>query len=190
MLNIIVFGAPGCGKGTQSERIVDHFGLHHISTGQLLRGHISRQTELGKVADSYISKGQLIPDDLMLDVLAAELDEHPAEIAKGVIFDGFPRTIPQAEALEQLFAKRGMTLGCVLGLEVPEEDLVQRIIKRGQETGRADDTPETIRARMAVYHSQTSPLCEYYKQRGQYRAIDGSRTPDEIFADIKSELEK
>lgn len=190
MLNIVVFGAPGSGKGTQSERIVEHFGLHHISTGQLLRGHISRNTELGQIADSFISKGHLIPDDLMLRVLAAEIDEHPAEVAKGIIFDGFPRTIAQADALEQMLALRNMTLDTVIGLEVPEEDLIARIIKRGQETGRADDTPETVRSRMQVYHTQTAPLCAYYTERGKYRAIDGSRTPDQIFCDIKQELDK
>ena len=157
MLNIVIFGAPGSGKGTQSERLIKEYGLYHISTGEVLRDHIARGTELGRIADTYISKGQLIPDELMLQVLANVLDENPDKTAGGVIFDGFPRTIPQAEALSGLLKERGTRLHAVVGLEVPENELVDRMIKRGKDTGRADDNPDTIRERLKVYHRQTQP---------------------------------
>ena len=143
MLNLVLFGAPGSGKGTQSARLIDQYGLYHISTGELLRDHIARGTELGKTADSFISKGNLIPDQLMIDILDDELERN-AKGAKGVIFDGFPRTIPQAEALKGLLEKRGTKLHGVIGLEVPEEELVERLLNRGKETGRADDNLDMI----------------------------------------------
>lgn len=190
MLNVVIFGAPGSGKGTQSERLIKEYGLHHISTGEVLRDHIARGTELGRVADSYISKGQLIPDDLMVKVLASVLDENPEATSKGVIFDGFPRTIAQADALQRMLAERGTQLHAVVGLEVPEDELVSRMLRRGQETGRADDNLETINNRLKVYHNQTQPLREHYIKQGQYHAIDGNGDMDRIFADIKSRLDK
>lgn len=189
MLNVIVFGAPGSGKGTQSEKLIKEYGLHHISTGEVLRDHIARGTELGKVADSYISKGQLIPDDLMVKVLADVLDNNPELTAKGVIFDGFPRTIPQAKALKQMLAERNTRINAVIGLEVAEEDLVERMLRRGLESGRSDDNIDTIRQRLDVYHKQTSPLREYYLNEGKYLPVDGNRTVEEIFDDIKKQLE-
>ena len=129
MLNLVIFGAPGSGKGTQSERLIDRYGLYHISTGELLRDHIARGTELGKIADSYISKGNLIPDELMLQVLEKTLDDNPEETRNGVIFDGFPRTIPQAEALNKMLERHGTKLHSVVGLEVPEDELVDRLLK-------------------------------------------------------------
>lgn len=189
MLNLVIFGAPGSGKGTQSERLKRHYGLHHISTGEVLRDHISRGTELGKIAQTYISKGQLIPDELMVDILANELDTHPEAVANGVIFDGFPRTIPQADALEAMLAQRGSAVDAVVGLEVAEDELVDRMLKRGRETGRADDNPDTIKNRLTVYHSQTAPLKEYYKTKNSYHAIHGSGSPDDIFADIKNAID-
>lgn len=181
-MNIVIFGAPGSGKGTQSERIIERYGLHHISTGELLRDHIARGTELGKVADSFISKGNLIPDELMLDILEHELDAHPG--VRGVIFDGFPRTIPQAEALNKMLEKRGTKVHAVVGLEVPEEELTQRLIKRGAESGRSDDNAATIAKRLEVYRRQTEPLKEYYNRRLAYYPIHGSGSIDDIFADI------
>ena len=157
MFNIVIFGAPGSGKGTQSEKLIDEYGLFHISTGEVLRDHISRGTDLGKIADSYISQGQLIPDDLMIDILDRVLDDNP-ESAKGVIFDGFPRTIPQAEALKKMLEKRGSAVHAVVGLEVDDDELVDRLLKRGQMSGRSDDNLDTINQRLKVYHSQTSPL--------------------------------
>lgn len=131
MFNIVIFGAPGSGKGTQSERLIKNYGLHHISTGEVLRGHIKNGTELGKVAESYISKGQLIPDDLMVDILANVFDTEAAG-KKGVIFDGFPRTIAQAEALESMLAERGSKVHAVVGLDVDDNELIDRLLKRGQ----------------------------------------------------------
>lgn len=190
MLNIVIFGAPGSGKGTQSERIIKEYGLYHISTGEVLRDHIARGTELGRIADTYISKGQLIPDELMLQVLANVLDENPDKTAGGVIFDGFPRTIPQAEALSELLKERGTRLHAVVGLEVPENELVDRMIKRGKDTGRADDNPDTIRERLKVYHRQTQPLRDFYIKEGSYHAINGHGELDRIFSDIKDQLDK
>lgn len=190
MLNIVIFGAPGSGKGTQSERLIKEYGLHHISTGEVLRDHIARGTELGRIADGYISKGQLIPDDLMIKVLASVLDENPEKTSRGVIFDGFPRTIPQAEALKQMLDERGTRLHAVVGLEVPEDELIRRMIQRGKDTGRADDNLDTITNRLKVYHSQTQPLREHYLKEGHYHAIDGAGDLDRIFADIKAGLDK
>lgn len=190
MFNLVIFGAPGSGKGTQSERLISEYGLHHISTGEVLRDHIARDTELGRIADSYISKGQLIPDDLMIRVLGSVLDENPEKTARGVIFDGFPRTIPQAEALKKMLEERGTQLDAVVGLEVPEDELVRRMIKRGQDTGRADDNIDTIKNRLDVYHKQTQPLRDHYIKEGSYHAIDGSGDTERIFADIKNRLDK
>ncbi|MDE5773770.1 MAG: adenylate kinase [Muribaculaceae bacterium] len=189
MLNLVLFGAPGSGKGTQSAKIIDQYGLYHISTGEVLRDHIARDTELGKIANKYISKGQLIPDDLMIRILDDVL-EHDASDKKGVVFDGFPRTIPQAEALNELLAKRGTNLHAVIGLEVPEEELVARMLNRGKQTGRADDNPETIKNRLEVYHNQTQPLQEYYKNAGKYIPVNGSGLVDEIFDEISAGLKK
>ncbi len=188
-MNIVLFGGPGSGKGTQSEKLIDEFGLFHISTGELLRDHIARGTELGKIADGFISKGLLIPDDLMIRILDDTLENEP-EAKNGVVFDGFPRTIPQAEALKDLLHKRGTDLHAVIGLEVPEDELVKRMLKRGKDTGRADDNEETIKNRLKVYHDQTHPLREYYSKEGKYIPIEGSAQIDEIFEDIAGNLEK
>lgn len=188
MPNIIIFGAPGSGKGTQSERLIDKYNLNHISTGELLRDHIARKTQLGIIADSYISRGQLIPDDLMIDILAHTID-NDIEITKGLILDGFPRTIPQARALKKLLAERGMKIDSVIGLEVPEEELVQRLLKRGEQSGRSDDNLETINKRLDVYHKQTLPLRDYYINEGKYSPIHATGTIDEIFDRIASVIE-
>ena len=187
MLNIVIFGAPGSGKGTQSARLIDAYGLYHISTGELLRDHIKRGTELGVTADQFISKGQLIPDDLMIRILDDVL-ENEAAAKKGVVFDGFPRTIPQADALEKLLAKRGSKLDAVIGLDVPEDELVHRMLARGKETGRADDNIDTIKNRLDVYHNQTLPLRKYYEEKGKYIAVNGTGIVDEIFANISRQL--
>ncbi len=188
MLNLVLFGAPGSGKGTQSEKLIEKYGLHHISTGEVLRKQIKEGTELGKIADSYISKGHLIPDSLMIDILRQEL-KNDAAGKKGVIFDGFPRTIPQAEALEEMLRENGSQLTGVIGLEVPEEELVARMLKRGAETGRADDNIDTILNRLHVYHTQTEPLKEHYQGKGAYIQINGLGDTDRIFADISDNIE-
>ncbi len=189
MFNLVIFGAPGSGKGTQSEKLIAEYGLFHISTGDVLRDHIARGTELGKVADSYISKGQLIPDELMIDILANVLDSNPAA-KDGVIFDGFPRTIPQAKALKKMLADRNSKVHAVVGLEVEDSELIDRLIKRGEQSGRSDDNLETITHRLEVYHNQTSPLRDYYMDEGKYHAIAGSGSIDEIFNTIKVSISK
>ena len=188
MLNIVIFGAPGSGKGTQSERIVEKFGINHISTGDVLRAEIKGGTELGKVAKGYIDQGQLLPDELIIDILASTLDNFKE--SKGVIFDGFPRTIAQAEALKNMLAERGQEVSVMLDLDVPEEELMTRLIKRGQESGRADDNEETIKKRLTVYHSQTAPLIDWYKNEGKYQHIHGLGTMEGIFGDIVAAVEK
>ncbi len=188
MLNIVIFGAPGSGKGTQSERIVEKYGINHISTGDVLRAEIKNGTELGKTAKGYIDQGQLIPDELMIDILASVFDSF--KDSKGVIFDGFPRTIAQAEALKKMLEERGQDVSVMLDLEVPEEELMVRLIKRGKDSGRADDNEETIKKRLHVYHSQTSPLIDWYKNEKKYQHINGLGTMDGIFADICEAVDK
>ncbi|KAA6334604.1 adenylate kinase [termite gut metagenome] len=188
MLNIIIFGAPGSGKGTQSERIVKRFGVNHISTGDVLRTEIKNGTELGKTAQKYTDQGQLIPDALMIDILAKVFDSF--KDGKGVIFDGFPRTIAQAEALKVMLAERKQEVSIMFDLDVPEEELMTRLIKRGKESGRSDDNEETIKKRLSVYHSQTAPLIEWYKKEGKYKHIKGGGTVDEITAMIVSNIPK
>lgn len=182
MLNIVIFGAPGSGKGTQSERIVEKYKINHISTGDVLRAEIKNGTELGKTAKGFIDQGQLIPDELMIDILASVFDSF--ENSKGVIFDGFPRTIAQAEALKDMLIERGQDISVMLDLDVPEDELMTRLIKRGIDSGRADDNEETIKKRLHVYHSQTSPLIDWYKKEEKYQHINGLGTMDGIFADI------
>ena len=188
-MNIVLFGGPGSGKGTQSEKLIEKYGLHHISTGEVLRNHIKNETELGKIAKKYIDEGQLIPDDLMIRILD-DVMEKEAKDKPGVIFDGFPRTIPQAEALNELLKKRNKELHAVVGLEVPDEELVKRMINRGKLTGRADDNEETIKKRLNVYHNQTSPLKDHYKKQNKYVEIDGAKEIDKIFDTIVEAIDK
>ena len=183
MKNIVIFGAPGSGKGTQSDLLIEHYGLGHISTGDVLRNEIKKGTELGKTAQGFIDKGNLIPDELMISILANVYDSF-GRGHKGVIFDGFPRTIPQAEALKKMLFERGDKVAAMIELDVPEDELMQRLIKRGKESGRADDNEETIKKRLVVYHQQTQPLIEWYKQEGLHHHINGLGTLDRIFGDI------
>lgn len=164
MKNIVIFGAPGSGKGTYSDEIVKRYGMSHISTGDVLRGEIKAGSELGKIAQGYIDKGQLIPDELMISILAKVYDSLPA--GKGVIFDGFPRTIPQAEALKKMLAERGHDMGLMIELVVEEDILMDRLLNRAIEQGRADDNETTIKARFEVYHKQTAPLAEWFEREG------------------------
>lgn len=187
MFNIVIFGGPGSGKGTQSEKLIDRYGLTHISTGEVLRKEIAAGTELGKIADSYISKGNLIPDELMVRILASEVDKLTPS-SKGFIFDGFPRTIKQADELTKMLEHRGEKVHAVVGLEVPDDVLTERLLERGKVSGRADDNAETIRQRLDVYHNTTAPLRDYYINSGQYKAIHGLGTIDEIFERIVKEL--
>ncbi len=188
MKNIVIFGAPGSGKGTQSDLMIEHYGLGHISTGDVLRAEIKKGTELGKTAQSYIDKGNLIPDELMISILANVYDSF-GRGHKGVIFDGFPRTIPQAEALKKMLDERGDKVAAMIELDVPEDELMTRLIKRGQDSGRADDNEETIKKRLIVYHSQTQPLIEWYKKEGLHHHINGFGTLERIFGDIQKVID-
>ncbi|MDO4497218.1 MAG: adenylate kinase [Bacteroidales bacterium] len=188
MLNIVIFGAPGSGKGTQSDKIIAEYGVEHISTGDVLRGEIKNNTELGQTAAKYINDGKLVPDSLIIDMLASTLDAKGKDI-KGVIFDGFPRTIAQAEALNEMLAARGQQVSTVIGLEVEDAELVKRIILRGQTSGRADDNEETAKKRLDTYYSQTLPLKDFYIKEGKYARIEGMGTIDGIFADIKKAID-
>ncbi len=164
MKNIIILGAPGSGKGTYSDEIVKRYGMCHISTGDVLRAEMKAGSELGVIAKGYIDNGQLIPDNLMIDILAKVYDEQP--VGKGVIFDGFPRTIAQAEALKAMLAERKHDMGVMIELVVDEDVLMERLLNRAKEQGRADDNEETIKNRFAVYRSQTAPLSEWFEKEG------------------------
>ena len=189
MKNIIIFGAPGSGKGTYSDEIVTRYGMGHISTGDVLRSEIKNGTELGKIAKGYIDNGQLIPDELMIDILAKTYDALPA--GKGVIFDGFPRTIAQAEALKKMLAERGHDMGMMIELIVDEETLMARLLRRAEIEGRADDNEETIRNRFQVYHAKTEPLSKWFESEGIRHAFTWKGSKDlmleEIFAGIEKE---
>lgn len=187
MLNIVIFGAPGSGKGTQSERIVEKYGLNHISTGDVLRAEIATGSELGKTAKEMIDNGLLIPDELMVSILASKLDA--LKESKGVIFDGFPRTIAQAEALKKMLNERGEDVTAMIELDVPEDELMTRLLLRGKASGRADDNEETIKKRLVVYNEQTSPLKEWYKNDGKHCYINGLGELDRIFADIVAAID-
>ena len=186
MKNIIIFGAPGSGKGTYSDEIVAKYNMGHISTGDVLRGEIHNHTELGKIAKSYIDEGQLIPDQLMIDILAKTYDAQPK--GQGVIFDGFPRTIAQAEALKTMLDERGDNLGMMIELVVDEETLMARLLNRAKEQGREDDNEETIKKRFEVYHKQTEPLADWFEKEGIRNTFTWKGDKDlmisEIFAAI------
>jgi len=186
MLNIIIFGAPGSGKGTQSDLIKKNYDLAHISTGDVLRQEMKNETELGNIAKEYIEKGQLLPDDLICDMLDKVLGE--LQESNGVIFDGFPRTIPQAIALENILLKRGMEISALLDLQVDDDELMKRLLERGKISGRSDDNEETIQSRLKVYHSQTAPLAQHYHEKGKRIVIKGIGTIEEIFNRIKESL--
>jgi adenylate kinase len=188
MLNIIIFGAPGSGKGTQSELMKKKHNLAHISTGEVLRQEIKNATALGKIARQYIDRGQLVPDELICNMLDNVLDT--VKNSEGIILDGFPRTVPQAEALEKILAKRGWDVSVLIDLQVEDRVLTDRLLERGKVSGRSDDNEETIKSRLNVYYSQTAPLTDYYKKKGKHAAIDGVGEVSEIFSRIDSVLGK
>lgn len=188
MLNIVIFGAPGSGKGTQSENLIEKYNLAHISTGDVFRAEIKGKTELGLLAEEYISKGQLVPDEVTIGMLAKVLDSK--KDSAGVIFDGFPRTIAQGEALDKMLEERGQSVSIVVSLEVDEPELIDRLIKRGQQSGRSDDNLETIKARLDVYTNQTSPLKAQYQESGKLASIKGVGTVEEIFGRIAEAVDK
>lgn len=183
MLNIILFGAPGCGKGTQAALIKDKYNINHISTGEVIRGEIARGTELGKSMQSYIAAGQLAPDSIVIWMVRNYMQEH--RDAAGNIFDGFPRTTAQAEAFDEILKADGESVSVMIYMDVPEEELVQRILLRGKDSGRADDASEdVIRNRISIYREQTAIVAEHYSKHGKYVAVDGVGSLDEVFGRI------
>jgi adenylate kinase len=179
MLNIVLFGPPGAGKGTQSERLIEKYNLVHLSTGDIFRANIKGETELGVLAKSYMDKGNLVPDAVTINMLKSEVSKHPA--SNGFIFDGFPRTNAQATALDEFLASINTEITLMLGLEVEEEELKARLKKRAEVSGRPDDAnPEVIQNRIAVYHNETAPVQSYYEQQGKYIGINGIGSIDEI----------
>ncbi|HEY0067813.1 MAG TPA: adenylate kinase [Flavisolibacter sp.] len=189
MFNLILFGPPGSGKGTQSERIVEKFGLVHLSTGNLLRQEISDKTPLGLEARNFMDKGQLVPDEVVIAMIDTCLEKHAG--AKGFLFDGFPRTLAQAEALDKLLSFKKTSICKVLALEVSEDELVKRLLKRGETSGRSDDTNEAvIRHRFAVYKNETEAVAGHYKEQGKFEKIRGEGSVDEIFQALGSCIEQ
>ena len=188
MVHIVIFGAPGSGKGTQSEKIIEKYGFAHISTGELLREEIAHDTEAGRIAKERIDKGQLAPDDLTFAILANHLNEIPD--AKGVVFDGFPRTVAQAKKLNALVESYNSSVNMVINLVVNEAELINRILQRSKTSGRSDDNLETIEKRLITYHSKTEPLLDFYKNEGKLVNIQGEGTVDEIFARVCEAMEE
>ena len=185
MLNIVLFGPPGAGKGTQSQKLVDTFNLVHLSTGDIFRFNIKNETDLGKLAKSYIDKGNLVPDEVTINMLEAEAEKYPE--AKGYIFDGFPRTTAQAQALDKFLESKDTSITLMLALIVDEEELTKRLLLRGKDSGRADDTDENIiRNRINVYNEQTAVAADYYANQNKYHGIDGVGSIDDIFNRLKS----
>lgn len=188
MFHIILFGPPGSGKGTQSEKLIAAYGLKHLSTGDLLRNEIANKTPLGLEAKSLMDKGQLVPDAVVIGMISAALDANPE--AKGFLFDGFPRTTAQAEALDKLLKLKNSEIGVFLALQVSEEELVKRLLNRGLTSGRSDDTNETIiRSRITEYNTKTSSVADYYRQTDKVVMIPGEGSIDEIFAALSKEID-
>lgn len=188
MLNIIICGAPGCGKGTQSDLIVEKYTLKHLSTGDLLREEIAKKSKLGIEAESFISKGNLVPDKMIFDILSKAIEEQTKN-SKGIILDGFPRNVAQAEALETLMTKLNKEITLLIDLKVDNEELINRLLIRGETSGRCDDNLETIQKRLEVYENKTAPVSDFYKNKNKYAAINGMGTIDEIFERISSVID-
>ena len=180
MLNIVLFGPPGAGKGTQAEKIIEKYQLDHLSTGDILRAELAAQTPLGQEAKKYMDKGELVPDKVVIEMIGIKIDKNPD--ANGFIFDGFPRTTAQAEALDILLRQKGTPISIMLSLEVEKNELVKRLLGRGQVSGRSDDQDESIiENRIKVYNNETAPVKGFYEKQGKYQAIDGMGSIDEIF---------
>jgi adenylate kinase len=188
MFNLILFGPPGSGKGTQSEKLIEKYGLKHLSTGDLLRSQIAQQTPLGLEAKTLIDKGELVPDEVVIGMIKAALESNTN--AKGFLFDGFPRTQAQAAALDKLLAQYKAEINVVLALEVSEEELVKRLLNRGLTSGRSDDAGESVvRARIAEYHNKTAAVAAHYAKSNKVVAIEGEGTVDTIFASLAAEID-
>jgi adenylate kinase len=180
MLNLVLFGPPGAGKGTQSTKLIEKYNLVHLSTGDILRGEVSAQTELGLKAKALMDAGNLVPDEVVIGMINNKLEEN--KNANGFIFDGFPRTTAQAEALDKLLSDKGTSINHMLALQVPDAELIKRLLLRGKDSGRADDANEEVIAnRIKTYNDKTAPLINYYQNLGKYTAIEGVGTVNEIF---------
>lgn len=188
MFNLILFGPPGSGKGTQSEKLISKYGLKHLSTGDLLRNEIAAQTPLGMAAKSLMDKGQLVPDEVVIEMINSALENNPQ--AKGFLFDGFPRTTAQAEALDKLLSHKGTSIVAVLALQVGKEELITRLLNRGKTSGRSDDTNEAvIRSRIEEYEKKTSAVADYYRKFGKVILVKGEGSVDEIFSKLCEEID-
>jgi len=188
MFNLILFGPPGSGKGTQSEKLVDKYGMVHLSTGNLLREEIANRTPLGLEAKKFMDHGQLVPDEVVIGMIDSSIEHHKE--AAGFLFDGFPRTVAQAQALDKLLSFKGSEIDLVLALEVSEEELVHRLLNRGKTSGRPDDTNESvIRKRLTVYSNETSPVADYYKKAHKFKAVAGEGSVNEIFAALRQAVD-
>ena len=189
MFNLILFGPPGSGKGTQSDRLVEKYGLIHLSTGNLLREEIANKTPLGKEAKKFIDHGQLVPDEVVIAMVDSFFDKH--KNANGFLFDGFPRTVAQAQALDKLMALKKTDIAVVLALDVTEDELINRLLNRGKTSGRSDDSDETvIKKRFSVYTNETSPVADYYKKARKFKSIQGEGSVDEINAALRQAIDK
>lgn len=188
MINLVLFGPPGAGKGTQSEKLIAKYNLTHLSTGDIFRANIKGETELGKLAKSYIDQGKLVPDEVTIKMLQSEIEK--VDNPKGFIFDGFPRTNAQAEALDTFLASKNQSISLMLALEVDEEELKKRLLLRGKDSGRADDQdPKIIEQRIAVYNAETLPVKSFYEAQNKYKGIKGVGSIDDIFAALCSEID-
>ena len=189
MFNLILFGPPGSGKGTQSDRLVEKYGLIHLSTGNLLREEIANKTPLGIEAKKFIDHGQLVPDEIVIGMVDSFFDKH--KHANGFLFDGFPRTVAQAQALDKLLALKKTDIALVLALDVTEDELVKRLLNRGKTSGRSDDSDESvIKKRFSVYTNETTPVADYYKKSRKFKAIQGEGSVDEINAALRQAIDK
>lgn len=189
MLNIVLFGPPGAGKGTQAELLKSYYGLNHISTGSVIRREMRAGSALGKSVEAYIAKGELAPDALVIDLITDYVEKH--KDAAGNIYDGFPRTTVQAEAFDKIMNAHGIPVDMMLSLEVPDAMLIERLVKRAQTSGRADDSDvDVIRHRIEVYKAQTRVVADYYARQGKYVAIDGTGTIEETFAKLRAQIDK
>jgi adenylate kinase len=188
MLNLVLFGPPGSGKGTQSEKLIAAYKLVHLSTGDLLRSEIANKTELGLRAKTIMDKGELVSDDIVIGMIRNKINANLD--SRGFIFDGFPRTTAQAAALDKVLSETGRSISLMVTLEVPDDEVIQRLLKRGEQTGRADDNMKTIENRLNVYKCQTEPVIDFYQKQGKFHPVHGVGTIDEIFSMIQSEIAK